>query len=119
LPLWGHALIHAAHVHNFLPHVLLPHSTPAELWALGNKPDVSHLRVWGCTAYVLLNRDQQRLGGGKMAPKALRCAYLGHNPSSPGYLFLNPNTGATFGSGDVIFDETTFFWSNTFSAPSL
>ena len=32
-------------------------TTPYELWHR-KKPDVSHLRVWGCTAYVHIQKDK-------------------------------------------------------------
>src|SRR5882762_8995422 len=49
---WGEALASYIHVGNRLPTSAIPGATtPYELWH-GTKPDVSHLRVWGCTAYV-------------------------------------------------------------------
>ena len=49
---WGEALASYIHVWNRLPtSAISKATTPHELWH-GTKPDVSHLRVWGCTAYV-------------------------------------------------------------------
>ena len=49
---WGEALASYVHVWNRLPTTAIPGATtPYELWH-GTKPDVSHLRVWGCTAYI-------------------------------------------------------------------
>ncbi|KAJ9517975.1 hypothetical protein QJQ45_004362 [Haematococcus lacustris] len=48
--LWGEALRTAADLHN-LSAVSSKPCTPHELM-FGVKPDVSHLRVWGCPAYV-------------------------------------------------------------------
>jgi hypothetical protein len=50
---WGEALAAFVHVHNRITTSALPDSTPYESF-LGTKPDVSMLRVWGCTAYVLV-----------------------------------------------------------------
>jgi hypothetical protein len=36
-------------------------STPHEVF-LGSKPDLSMLHVWGCTAYVLIQKDKRPLG---------------------------------------------------------
>ena len=49
---WGHALNVAVHVHNRSPTSAIPAGfTPFELW-YGHKPSVSHLRIFGCLAYV-------------------------------------------------------------------
>ncbi|EIW82973.1 hypothetical protein CONPUDRAFT_152019, partial [Coniophora puteana RWD-64-598 SS2] len=37
----------------------VPEGTPYQLWH-GRKPDISHLRVWGWTAYVHVQRDKRR-----------------------------------------------------------
>ena len=48
---WGEGLAALIHVWNRCPTTALDNATPYELWS-GRKPDVSHLQVWGCTAYV-------------------------------------------------------------------
>ena len=48
---WGEALAVLIHVWNRCPTAALDNTTPYKLWN-GHKPDVSHLQVWGCTAYV-------------------------------------------------------------------
>ena len=47
--LWPFALKHANHVRNRVPH---SGKTPY-LVMTGNKPSLKHIRVFGCTAYVL------------------------------------------------------------------
>ncbi|NDD85268.1 hypothetical protein EBZ38_13475 [bacterium] len=108
--LWGYALQHAAVVHNYLPHALIPDMTPHECWT-GRKPDVSRLRIWGSTAHVLLNQDQQRRSGGKLGPRSKPHVFVGLNLSSPGWLFLDPETQREVRSQDVQFDETRPFYS--------
>jgi len=55
--LWGEALTAQIHVWNHLPTSSLKSMTPYEAW-LKRKPDVSHLRVWGCLAYVFIQKDK-------------------------------------------------------------
>jgi hypothetical protein len=45
---WSEALAAVVHVWNHCPTAALDSVTPYELWN-GQKPDVSHLQVWGCT----------------------------------------------------------------------
>ncbi|CAI7801165.1 unnamed protein product [Closterium sp. NIES-53] len=111
--LWGYALYHATLLYNlYHPHPHLPDTTPTTLW-LGKTPTARSLRVWGCTAYVLLNPQARRQYGGKLGPKTQTCIYLGHNADSPDYLFLNPSTQQLVRSRDVVFDETRPFYSTS------
>ncbi|GJP71316.1 hypothetical protein CLOP_g2159, partial [Closterium sp. NIES-67] len=87
--LWGYALLHATLLTNLYPHPILPSTTPTELWTSA-KPDVSSLRVWGSRAYVLIHPADRPRTMGKLASRTLPCIFLGHNPSSPDYLFLHP-----------------------------
>ncbi|CAI7777094.1 unnamed protein product [Closterium sp. NIES-53] len=80
---------------------------------LGKTPTARSLRVWGCTAYVLLNPQARRQRGGKLGPKTQTCIYLGHNADSRDYLFLNPSTQQLVRSRDVVFDELRPFYSTS------
>ena len=48
---WVKCLAALVHVTNLCPTSALIDKTPHEVW-YGKKPVVSHLRVWGCLAYV-------------------------------------------------------------------
>ncbi|KAL2497245.1 Retrovirus-related Pol polyprotein from transposon TNT 1-94 [Abeliophyllum distichum] len=48
---WGYALETAAYVLNLVPSKSIP-KTPLELWN-GCKPNLRHIRIWGCPAHVL------------------------------------------------------------------
>jgi len=56
---WEFALSAQIHVSNRLPTASLVDKTPHEV-ATGQKPDVGHLRVFGCTAYVFVQKDQRK-----------------------------------------------------------
>ncbi|KAL8123369.1 hypothetical protein AgCh_011370 [Apium graveolens] len=49
--LWGEAVRHSIYVLNRMPTRSLNGKTPYEAWN-GDKPDLTHLRVFGCTAFV-------------------------------------------------------------------
>jgi hypothetical protein len=51
--LWPEAILHACYLRNRSPS--LRSSTPFEAF-FGEKPDVSHLRVFGCVAYALRDK---------------------------------------------------------------
>ncbi|EKM73380.1 hypothetical protein AGABI1DRAFT_134888 [Agaricus bisporus var. burnettii JB137-S8] len=48
---WGECISSMVHVWNMLPTASLSGTTPFQAF-YKRKPDVSHLRVWGCTSYV-------------------------------------------------------------------
>src|SRR5258708_36863337 len=68
---WYDALEYAAFIHNLSPMRALENMTPAEAWS-GNKPDVSHLRVFGSHVFVHLP-DKVR---SKLGAKSLICTFL-------------------------------------------
>jgi transposase InsO family protein len=99
---WSYAVQHANNLANLFPHHLLAGQTPAEVWH-GAKPDCTHLRVWGCTAHVLLTSYDKSKTGGKFHSKTKACAYLGKNPQGPGHLLWDGTSRRSFCSSDVIF----------------
>ena len=54
--MWGHAIHVITHVRNCSPSTALKGSVPFTVFH-GRKPDVSGLRVFGCTAYVHVQKD--------------------------------------------------------------
>jgi hypothetical protein len=85
--LWGDALNAQIHVWNRLPTSSLKGMTPHEAW-FKRKPDVSHLRIWGCLAYVFIQKDKRR----SLQPHMEKCVFLGYPSGYKGWLFYNPNT---------------------------
>ncbi len=77
---WYDALKYAAFIHNLSPTRALENMTPAEAWS-GNKPDVSHLRVFGSHVFVHLpDKVWSKLGA-----KSLICMFLGNARQRSGY----------------------------------
>ncbi|CAI7811494.1 unnamed protein product [Closterium sp. NIES-54] len=99
------------------PHPASPSVAAAPLDLLGKTPTARPLRVWGCTACVLLNPQDRQRQGDKLGPKTQTCIYLGHNADSPDYLFLNLSTQQLVRSRDFVFDETRPFYSTSGEDP--
>jgi hypothetical protein len=107
--LWGHAVQHATHLNNLFPHGLLGGKTPYEEWH--KKPaSMRRLRVWGCTAHVLMNKEERRKHGGKLGPVTKPCVLVGINPHGPGWLLLDGTTNREVPSSDVVFQEDIAFY---------
>ena len=65
---WGYALESACYILNRVPSKSVA-KTPYEIWT-GRKPVLTHLRVWGCPAYV------KRLLIDKLRPRADKCHFI-------------------------------------------
>jgi len=74
--LWGEALATQIHVWNRLLTSSLKSMTPYKAW-FRQKPNVSHLRVWGCLTYVLIQKDKQR----SLEPHKEICVFMGYQSS--------------------------------------
>ena len=57
---WVEAVAAAVHILHISPTKDVWNQTPYEAWN-GNKPSVSHLRVFGCICYVLLITNRHKL----------------------------------------------------------
>ena len=67
----------------------------------GRNPDLSCLRVFGCPAYVHVDRSQRR----KLEPRAWKGVFVGYAPDSPAWLVYNPATRRMIRSRNVRFNE--------------
>src|SRR3954471_13780204 len=74
---WGYALETAAHILNRAPSKSVK-TTPFEEW-YGTKPKLSHLKIWGCEAYV------RKLQPDKLESKADKCIFVGYPKETCGY----------------------------------
>jgi transposase InsO family protein len=77
--------------------------TPHEA-LLGKKPDLSLVRVFGCTSYVHVPQNQRN----KLQSHTLKCIFAGYAPEHKGYLFFHPETRQTITSNAAVFDERYF-----------
>lgn len=100
--LWGEAAYTACYLHNrtarnYEEQVV----TPEEMWT-GEKPDLAHLRIFGCVAYAQLAKEQR----GKLDPTSMRGIFVGYTPTSRQYRVYNPETKTVERYSTVRFDET-------------
>lgn len=82
----------------------LEYRIPEEVWS-GKEIKLSHLKVFGCVAYVHIS-DQVR---GKLDPKSLRCTFIGYGGDEFGYRFWDDKNKKVIRSRDVIFNERVMY----------
>lgn len=85
---------------NRSPTKALNAKTPEEMWT-NEKPNVSHLRVFGCKCYV----HTPKIHRGKLDPKSTEGIFVGFCDGSKGYRIYDPLTKRITKSRDVIFVE--------------
>lgn len=97
---WAEAVATAIYLKDFLPTARHPGKVPYELW-YGKKPDVSHLRAFGCVAYAKVPKEE---GESKLADRSIKTILVGYFGRGA-YRLLDRETGKIIKSRDVIFDE--------------
>ena len=98
---WPFAARHATYLYNVRPHNTLEMTTPYENLH-HKKPDLQHLRVFGCEASALVD-EQHR--DSKLSSRSVHGLYIGHDEKSAGYLVYVPDTKKVIISADVKFSE--------------
>jgi hypothetical protein len=96
---WGEAVVTTVYILNISPTKALNGRTPYEAWH-GRKSTVSHLRVFGCLAFV------KELGHiGKLDDRSTLRVFIGYAEGSRAYHILDPETQRVRTTHDVVFDE--------------
>ncbi len=105
LPLnfWAEACNTAIYLHNRSPTTALRNKTPYEC-LFGTKPDISHLRVFGCMCYVHIPDSRRR----KLDQKANRAIFVGYPQGTKGYKLYDLEKKSFVISRDVTFFEKKF-----------
>lgn len=99
---WAEALSTAVYLCNRSPTKAVEQMTPYEAWT-DEKPDVKHLRVFGCTTYAHVPKDERR----KLDSKARKSVLLGYGTETKGYRLYDPIKRKVFYSRDVKFSESS------------
>ena len=71
----------------------------------GSKPDISHLRIFGCGAYVFLPPEIRK---NKLSPKSELMVYLGVGAGNHNYKFMRMPNNVIFTAMQALFDEHMF-----------
>ena len=99
----------AIYVQNRCPHAKLDDQTPQEAWS-GQKPTISHLKVFGSVAYAHVP-DQRRT---KLEDKSKRYIFIGYDEKTKGYKLLDPISKMVIVSRDVRVNEASEWdWNNS------
>ncbi|KAJ9523830.1 hypothetical protein QJQ45_020031, partial [Haematococcus lacustris] len=93
---WGFGVMAAAHVHNLRPVTGKP-CTPHEA-CFGSPPDIHHLRVWGCPAWVHYSEPSS-----KLASRGIKGVFVGYEEGGKAYQVWAE--GRLYVSKSVVFDE--------------
>ena len=94
---WSYAISTTVHIINRPPTPILKNSTPWEV-LFQSKPDITHLRFFGCVCFPLLRSYNTH----KLMPHTTPCIFLG-------YIYQDPVTSRVYISRHVHFNETEFF----------
>ena len=98
---WAEALSTAVYVRNRMTSRSLPANvTPYHRW-MGQDPNLSHLRVFGCQCWYVLPRKHIR----KLDPRANEGMFVGYSLQSKGYKIWDLKLQKLIVSRDVTFNE--------------
>lgn len=75
-------------------------TTPYEIWR-GKTPNLSHLHIFGCTCYIL--NDREHLG--KFDSRSDEGVFLGYSTQSMAYRVYNKTTRTVTDAVNVVFDD--------------
>ena len=103
---WSHGVLTATYLINRLPSRILKFKSPLEVLN-DRKPDISHLRVFGCICYV----HQQGLHRDKLDARAVKCVFFGYSSTKKGYICYDMTNRKIFISRDVRFVESEAYFS--------
>lgn len=82
----------------------MEHKIPEEVWS-GKEIKLTHLKVFGCVAYVHIS-DQ---GRNKLDPKSKKCTFIGYGEDEFGYRIWDDENKKVIRSRDVIFKEMVMY----------
>ncbi|KAL0556507.1 hypothetical protein IC582_005021 [Cucumis melo] len=94
---WGYALETDIYILNSVPSKSVS-ETPYELWK-ERKGSLSHFRIWGCPAHVLVQNPK------KLEHRSKLCLFVGYLKESKGGLFYDPQENKVFVSKNATFLE--------------
>jgi histone deacetylase 1/2 len=106
LKYWDQAFLAAVYLINRTPSKVINFDTPMHR-LLGKQPDYSSMRIFGCACWPHLRPYNSH----KLQYRSKRCVFLGYSNMHKGFKCLDISEGRIYISGDVIFDENIFPFS--------
>lgn len=103
-PYWAEAVLTTCYLINRSPSVPLNFEVPEKIWT-GKCVNYSHLRVFGCKAFVHVSKELRQ----KLDFKASTCIFLGYGDQEFGYRLWDPKMKKVIRSRDVVFNENQFY----------
>jgi transposase InsO family protein len=100
LRLWAEAVNTAAYLMNRVPNRKETTVTPYEQW-YGHKPDLSHLRIYGSTAYTHVPSQLRK----KLDPTSRRVIFVGYGKSTKLFRVCDPSRREVEVVRDIKFEE--------------
>ena len=101
---WAEAVNTTSYLINRGPSTPLEYKIPEEVWS-GKEISLSHLKVFGCVAYVHIS-DQ---GRNKLDPKSKKCTFIGYGGDEFGYRIWDDENKKVIRTRDVIFNERVMY----------
>ena len=98
---WGDAALTYQYLRNRLPTSTLPRQTTPYEVMNKVKPDLSHLRVWGCQCFPLIPPELRTKGG----PRRYEAIFVGYEENRIGWRIRDLNGKYHF-SRDIVFNES-------------
>ena len=98
---WAEALVTAVYIRNRVPSRSLPQNiTPHHRW-IGEAPNVSHLRVFGCNCWFVIPKSKLK----KLDSRSKAGLMMSYSIQSKGYKIWDIESSKLVVSRDVIFNE--------------
>jgi transposase InsO family protein len=97
---WAESTATAVYLINRSPTKRIPEMTPEEAWT-GVKPNLEHLRVFGCKAMCHVPKERRQ----KWDPKSREMLFVGYCDETKGYRIMDPETKKITKARDVVFLE--------------
>jgi hypothetical protein len=102
--LWVEACYIAVYLQNTSPHKAVGSMTPEEAIS-GKKPEVGHLRIFGCITYSYVPSEKRT----KLEPTTERGIFVGYSETSKALCIYLPSLRKTVLRSDVRFEEDGAF----------
>ena len=101
---WAEAVATATYLRNrMVSSALKSGQTPFELWH-GKKPNLKHIRVFGCTVYSHIPDGERR----KLDEKAQKLRFIGYTETAGNYKVWDEQKQKCYIRHDIIFNESDF-----------